>query len=163
DGARVMKAGVLVSGTGRNLGALLEAEAAGRLGHAQIACVVSNRADAPALGRAAGAGKPTIVIDHRAFIDRAAFEDALAIALGSHGVELVVLAGFMRLLTGHFLSRYPDRVINMHPALLPAFPGMHAQAQALAHGVKISGCTVHLVDEGTDTGPILAQATVPVL
>lgn len=158
-----MRVGVLVSGTGRNLGALLDAERAGRLGRAVVACVASNIPGVLALERARSAGKPALEVPHRAFPDRASFEDALAEQLGAHGVELVVLAGFMRLLTPRFLGRYPDRVINIHPSLLPAFPGKDAQRQALEHGVKIAGCTVHLVDEGTDTGPILAQAAVPVL
>jgi phosphoribosylglycinamide formyltransferase-1 len=158
-----MRVGVLVSGSGRNLQALLDAEAGGALGRAEIVCVVSNQPAAYALERARGAGKPARIVDHRQFSGRQPFEAALLDALAEHRVELVVLAGFMRLLTGHFLSAYPDRVVNVHPALLPAFPGVDAQAQAVAHGVKISGCTVHLVDEGTDTGPILAQAAVPVL
>ncbi len=158
-----MRVGVLVSGSGRNLQALLDAEAAGRLGRARIAVVVSNQPGVLALERAARAEKPTAVVPHRGQPSRQAFEDALLAALAPHGVELVVLAGFMRILTGHFLGRFPDRVVNIHPALLPSFPGVDAQGQALAHGVKITGCTVHLVDEGTDTGPILAQAAVPVL
>jgi len=158
-----MRVGVLVSGSGRNLQALLDAEAAGRLGLARIAVVVANKPGVLALERAARAAKPTVIVPHAAHAGRRAFEDALLGALAEHQVELVVLAGFMRLLTGHFLARFPDRVINIHPALLPAFPGVDAQGQALAHGVKVTGCTVHLVDEGTDTGPILAQAAVPVL
>lgn len=158
-----MRVGVLVSGGGRNLQALLDAETAGQLGRARIVVVVSNRPGVRALERAVNAGKPAVVVPHEAATSRQAFEDDLVAALSPHGVELVVLAGFMRLLTGHFLGRFPDRVVNIHPALLPAFPGVDAQAQALEHGVKVAGCTVHLVDEGTDTGPILAQAAVPVL
>ncbi len=158
-----MRVGVLVSGSGRNLQALLDAEAQGRLGQANVAVVVSNKPGVLALERATRAGKPTVVVPHTGHAGRVAFEDALLGALGEHEVELVVLAGFMRLLTGHFLARFPDRVVNIHPALLPSFPGVDAQGQALAHGVKLTGCTVHLVDEGTDTGPILAQAAVPVL
>jgi phosphoribosylglycinamide formyltransferase-1 len=102
------------------------------------------------------------VVDHRAFSDRCDFERALLATLAEHHIQIVALAGFMRLLSAVFLQNYPDRVINIHPSLLPAFPGMHAIKQALAYGVRISGCTVHLVDEGTDTGPVLLQAAVPV-
>jgi phosphoribosylglycinamide formyltransferase 1 len=103
------------------------------------------------------------VLDHRGHDDRAAFDRALIAALREHGVDLVVLAGFMRLLGREFLAAFPRRVVNIHPALLPAFPGMHAQAQAFHYGVKVTGCSVHFVDEGTDSGPIIAQSVVPVL
>lgn len=152
-----MKVGVLVSGRGSNLGALLAAGI-------DVAVVVSNVEGAGALGIATAAGVATAVIDHRAFQgERARFEDALGAVLREHGVELVVLAGFMRLLTPHFVRQWPGRIVNIHPSLLPAFPGAHAHRGALAAGVKVSGCTVHFVDEGTDTGPIIAQAAVPVL
>ncbi|HEY3355835.1 MAG TPA: phosphoribosylglycinamide formyltransferase [Polyangia bacterium] len=154
--------GVLVSGGGTNLQAILDAQAAGTLGGAQVRVVISNRADAHALDRARAAGVEAVVVDHKAYADREAFEDALVEALRARGVELVALAGFMRLLTPRFLRAFPDRVVNIHPALLPSFPGVHAQRQALAYGVTITGCTVHFVDEGTDTGPIIAQAAVPV-
>jgi phosphoribosylglycinamide formyltransferase-1 len=157
-----MKVGVLVSGSGTNLQALLDAEARGDLAPAQIAVVVSNRPGVPALKRAAGAGKPAVVVDHKAFAERAVFEDALLATLASHGVELVVLAGFMRVLTEHFVSRYEQRIINTHPSLLPAFPGANAAAQAIAHGVKLSGVTVHFVDTSLDGGPIIAQVAVTV-
>ena len=158
-----MRIGVLVSGTGTNLQALLDAEAAGRLAPATIACVVSNRPGVAALARATGAGKPAEVVDHRAFGERAAFEARLLEVLGAHGVEAVVLAGFMRVLTAHFIDRFPLRIVNTHPSLLPAFPGVDAPAQALAYGVKLSGVTVHFVDTSLDGGPIIAQVAVPVL
>jgi phosphoribosylglycinamide formyltransferase-1 len=152
--------GVLASGNGTNLQAILDAQVEGQLGPAKVRVVISNRAEAHALPRARSAGIPAIVIDHRGR-ERRAFEDALIEVLRDHEVRLVALAGFMRLLTPHFLQAFPDRVINIHPALLPSFPGMHAQRQALEHGVKVSGCTVHFVDENTDSGPIIAQAAVP--
>lgn len=157
-----MRAGVLVSGGGTNLQALLDA-AKEPGSPVEIALVISNVSGAYALERARAASVPTEVIDHRGFADRAAFEAALVDALRRHGVELVCLAGFMRLLGKGFLSAFPMRVMNIHPALLPAFPGMHGARQALEHGAKLAGCTVHFVDEGTDTGPIIAQAAVPVL
>ncbi len=154
-----MRAAVLVSGGGTNLQALLDAR--DDLG-AALCLVVSNRADAFALERARRAGVEAMCLSHKDFATREDFDRALRDALLTRGVELVVLAGFMRVLTPVFLDAFPDRVINVHPALLPAFPGVDAQAQALAHGVKVTGCTVHLVDAGVDTGPILAQAAVPV-
>ncbi len=154
--------GVLVSGSGTNLGALLDAVRDGRL-HAKIALVVSNVATAKGLERAREAGVKTVVIDHKVHPSREAFDAAVVEALRASGVTCVVLAGFMRIVTRVLLDAFPDRVLNIHPALLPAFPGTHAQAQAIAYGVKVSGCTVHLVDAGTDTGPILAQSVVPVL
>lgn len=157
-----MKVGVLVSGSGTNLQALLDAEAAGTLAPAQIACVISNRPGAPALARAEAAGKPAIVVDHKIFLDRESFERDVIAQLDAHGVELVVLAGFMRVLTAEFTARYPLRIINTHPSLLPAFPGADAPAQAVAHGVKLSGVTVHFVDASLDGGPIIAQVAVPV-
>jgi phosphoribosylglycinamide formyltransferase-1 len=157
-----MKVGVLVSGSGTNLQALLDAEARGLLAPATIAVVVSNRPEVPALARAAEANKPAIVVDHKAFADRAAFEAKLLDVLDGHGVELVVLAGFMRVLTAHFLDRYPLRVVNTHPSILPAFPGVDAPAQAIAHGVKVSGVTIHFVDASLDGGPIIAQVPIAV-
>lgn len=158
-----MKVGVLVSGSGTNLQALLDAEARGALAPATIAVVVSNRPEVGALARAKNANKPALVVDHKAFADRTAFETKLLEVLDSHGVEIVVLAGFMRVLTAHFLDRYPLRVVNTHPSLLPAFPGIDAPAQAIAHGVKVSGATIHFVDASLDGGPIIAQAPVAVL
>jgi len=153
--------GVLVSGSGTNLQAILEAVAAGTL-RAKVGVVVSNVATAKALDRAKSAGVDTVVVDHKAHASRESFDAAVVEVLRAKGVECVVLAGFMRIVTPVLLDAFPHRVVNIHPALLPAFPGVHAQRQALAYGVKVSGCTVHLVDAGTDTGPILAQATVPV-
>jgi phosphoribosylglycinamide formyltransferase-1 len=154
--------GVLISGRGSNLQAILDAIADGSLA-ARVRVVISNRPDAKGLDRAKQAGVPTLVIPHAAYPDRASFDAALASALREAGARFVVLAGFMRLLSPVLLDAFPHRVVNIHPSLLPAFPGIDAQAQALAYGVKITGCTVHLVDAGTDTGPILAQTPVPVL
>jgi phosphoribosylglycinamide formyltransferase-1 len=157
-----MKIGVLVSGTGTNLQALLDAQARGELAPAEIAVVISNMPDVPALARAAAAGVPAEVVAHRG-LDRAAFEARLHEALARRGAEAVVLAGFMRVLTAGFVDRYPQRIVNTHPSLLPAFPGLDAAAQAIAHGVKLSGVTIHFVDASLDGGPIIAQAAVPVL
>lgn len=154
--------GVLISGTGTNLGAILDAVASGSL-DADVRVVVSNVAGVGGLERAQRAGVATRVVSHKDFEGRAAFDAEIVKVLHGHGVEWVVLAGFMRIVTDVLLGAFRERVINIHPALLPAFPGTHAQAQALAYGVKITGCTVHLVDGGVDTGPILAQAAVPVL
>ncbi|MDC3952719.1 phosphoribosylglycinamide formyltransferase [Polyangium jinanense] len=154
--------GVLISGRGSNLQAILDAIAAGKL-DARVRLVISNRPSAQGLDRAREAGVPTVVISHKDHPDRASFDAALVAALQQAGASWVVLAGFMRIVTSVLLDAFPGRVINIHPSLLPAFPGVSAQAQALAHGVRITGCTVHLVDVGTDTGPILAQAAVPVL
>jgi len=149
---------VLVSGNGTNLQALIDAE----LAPARIALVVSNKADAFALERAAKANIPSVVIDHRGK-PREAFEAELLAALVAHAVDAVVLAGFMRVLTAGFTDRFPHRIINTHPSLLPAFPGVDAPAQAIAHGVKVAGVTVHFVDATLDGGPIIAQVCVPVL
>jgi phosphoribosylglycinamide formyltransferase-1 len=154
--------GVLVSGNGTNLQAILDAVARGAL-DARVRCVVSNKSDAPALERAKRAGVPALSISHKAFATREAFDDAVLVSLREHGVEWVVLAGFMRVLTPSFLRAWGGRVLNVHPALLPSFPGVNALGQALAHGVKVTGCTVHFVDEGVDSGPIIAQRAVPVL
>ena len=158
-----MNVGVLVSGSGTNLQALIDRGRRGELGPARLTVVGANVPDCPALARARAAGLPTFVIDHRDFSARAGFDRALITALRSHQVDLVVMAGFMRVLGDDFLASFPDRIVNIHPALLPAFPGVHAQKQAHARGVKIAGCTVHFVDGGVDTGPIIAQAAVPVL
>lgn len=157
-----MKLGILVSGSGTNLQALLDAEQSGALG-AEIALVISNLPDVKAIDRANAAGKKSLVLPHQDYASRSAFEAALVTALQREQVELVALAGFMRIVGVTFLSAFPGRVLNIHPSLLPAFPGTHAQRQALEHGVKVSGCTVHFVDEGCDTGPIILQAAVPVL
>jgi phosphoribosylglycinamide formyltransferase-1 len=153
--------GVLVSGTGSNLQAILDAVAQKKL-DARVAVVVSNVPGAGGLERARAAGVETVVVDHKAYADRRAFDAAVVEVLRARGVEVVVLAGFMRLVTDVLLDAFPLRVVNVHPSLLPAFPGVHSQQQAFDYGVRIAGCTVHLVDGGTDTGPILAQAAVPV-
>jgi phosphoribosylglycinamide formyltransferase-1 len=156
-----VKVGVLVSGAGTNLQALLDAQARGALAPAEIAVVVSNVRDAPALARAAAAGVPAELVEHGG-LARAAFEIRLLDALARHAVDAVVLAGFMRVLTAQFVERFPLRIINTHPSLLPAFPGVDAAAQALAYGVKLTGCTVHFVDTTVDGGPIIAQVAVAV-
>jgi phosphoribosylglycinamide formyltransferase-1 len=159
---RAVNIGVLVSGSGTNLQALIDARESGGL-PARIACVISNRADAFALERAKKHGIPAIHLDHRSFAGRDQYDTALVTMLAEHAVDLVVLAGFMRIVTPVLLNAFPNAVMNIHPALLPAFPGLHAQQQALEYGVKVTGCTVHFVDAGTDTGPIIIQAAVPVL
>lgn len=153
--------GVLISGRGSNLQSLIDAQVSGEL-PARIAVVISNKAGAPGLDRARAAGIEALTISHRAFAERDAFDAAIAQALKERGVTLVCLAGFMRLIGRPLLEAFPNAILNIHPSLLPSFPGTHAQAQALAHGVKVSGATVHLVDGDLDAGPIIAQATVPV-
>jgi phosphoribosylglycinamide formyltransferase-1 len=154
--------GVLVSGNGTNLQAILDATRDGSL-DARVSCVISNKTDAMALERAARAGVPALAIPHQTFDTRAAFDRALVSALREHGAEWIVLAGFMRVLTPELLRAFPGRVVNVHPSLLPSFPGTNAMRQALAHGVKLTGCTVHFVDEGVDSGPIIAQRAVEVV
>ena len=158
--ARMRTAG-LVSGRGSNMAALLDA-AAGPAFPAEIVLVLSNRPDAGAMARATAAGVPTAVVDHRAYADRSAFEAAMQAELERHAVALVCLAGFMRVLTPWFIGRWPDRLVNIHPSLLPAYRGLHTHERALADGVRIHGCTVHLVVPELDAGPIIAQAAVPV-
>ena len=153
---------VLISGRGSNLEALLAAMAAGALSGAVVA-VVSNRADARGLAVAAAHGVPTHVLDHRAFASRDAFDAALADAMDACAPDLVVLAGFMRVLGAAFVRRFDGRLINIHPSLLPAYPGLHTHRRALADGARIHGCTVHFVTPDVDVGPIAAQAAVPVL
>jgi phosphoribosylglycinamide formyltransferase-1 len=153
--------GILLSGRGSNFLALQRAVAAGEL-PAEIALVVSNRPDAAGLARARELGLPAVAIPHRGEPDRAPHEAKVLAALAGSGVEWVCLAGYMRLLSAEFVRRYPRRILNVHPSLLPAFPGLDAQRQALEHGVRVSGCTVHLVDEGLDSGPIVVQRAVPV-
>ncbi len=150
-----MRVGVLASGAGSNLQAILD-RVHGREG-IEVVAVGSDKEDAPALRRALAAGVPTAVFGAAAQADRAARDAAIADWLEGRGVELVVLAGYMQLLSPEFLARWPLRVVNVHPALLPAFPGIRAIEQALDHGVKVFGVTVHFVDEGVDTGPIVAQ------
>jgi phosphoribosylglycinamide formyltransferase-1 len=153
--------GILLSGRGSNFLAIADAIAEKRL-DAQIACVISNRSDAPGLTAALDRGIHAISFPSKG-LDREIYDRQLIEGLHAHHVDLVCLAGFMRILSGHFIREFPQRILNIHPSLLPAFPGLDAQHQALAHGVKIAGCTVHFVDEGLDSGPIVAQASVPVL
>jgi phosphoribosylglycinamide formyltransferase 1 len=158
----VITLGVLVSGSGTNLQAIFDAIAKKRL-DARVAVVLSNRPVAFALERAGRAGIPTVTVDHKDFAGREAFDAAVVRELRTRGVEWVVLAGFMRIITPVLLDAFPMRVINIHPALLPSFPGTDAQRQAIEHGVRVTGCTVHFVDTGTDTGPIIAQRAIDVL
>jgi phosphoribosylglycinamide formyltransferase 1 len=157
----VKRVGVLVSGRGSNLQALIDAARRGELG-GEIAVVVSNVEDAFGLERARKAGVPAVFRDHRGK-KREAFDAEIVEILRAHQVDLVCLAGFMRLLSPVFVRAFPGRILNIHPALLPAFPGLDAQRQAWEHGAKVSGATVHLVDEGLDSGPIVAQEAVSVL
>ena len=157
-----LKVGVLISGRGSNLAALIEAARAADY-PAEIACVVSNRADAPGLEIAAAAGIPTAIVSHLNHPDRESFDRAVSAELERHGIGLVVLAGFMRIFSPWFPARWANRLINIHPSLLPAFKGMHVQRQALDAGVRLSGCTAHLVIPDLDSGPIIAQAAVPIL
>ncbi|GFO54666.1 phosphoribosylglycinamide formyltransferase [Geomonas sp. Red276] len=160
--ANDIKIGVLVSGNGTNLQSIIDACSRGDL-PGQVACVVSNKTDAYALERARNAGIPAVHLDHRAYTGREAFDEALVATLREFQVDLVVLAGFMRIITPVLIDAFPMAIMNIHPALLPAFPGLHAQRQALEYGAKVAGCTVHFVDAGCDTGPIIMQAAVPVL
>jgi phosphoribosylglycinamide formyltransferase-1 len=160
--ADLLKLGVLISGSGSNLQSIIDQIERGVL-NARIAMVVSNNPEAYGLVRAQKHGIPLVVLNHQDFENREDFDRELLRVLQTAGVELVVLAGFMRILTAFFLRAFPDRIINIHPALLPAFPGTHVQQKALDYGVRFSGCTVHFVDEDVDTGPIIIQAVVPVL
>ncbi len=153
-----MRVVILISGRGSNMRALLEADLP-----VEFACVISNRAEAKGLEIAATHGVPTRVLNHRDYPDRAAFDTALAAEIDHHAPDLVILAGFMRVLSDAFVQRYERRLINIHPALLPAFPGLDTHERALAGGVKLHGCTVHFVTPVVDAGPILAQSAVPVL
>lgn len=156
-----LKISVLVSGSGTNLQAIIDQVAMGKL-PVTIACVISNKGDAYALERAKQHGIPALHLDHRLFASREEYDAALVSTLREFEVQLVVLAGFMRIITPVMIDAFPHAIINLHPAILPAFPGLHAQRQALEHGAKITGCTVHFVDAGTDTGPIILQAAVPI-
>ncbi len=166
----MLRLGVLASGSGTNLQSLLDACAGGRI-DGQVAVVVSNVPGAPALERASRAGAMAVLRPSRDAPDRAAYDRGLAQLLREHAVDLVCLAGYMRVVSSAFLSEFGPsaatrgcpRVMNIHPGLLPSFPGLHAQRQALAHGARIAGCSVHFVDEGTDTGPVIVQAAVPVV
>lgn len=159
---RKLPIGVLASGSGSNLQSIIDHIERGRL-DAEIRVVISNNPDAYALKRAEKHGIPLVVIRHQEFHDRQEFDLKMAETLISADVELVVMAGFMRVLSPLFLQTFPQRVINIHPALLPSFPGLHGQKQAFDYGVKFSGCTVHFADDGIDSGPIIIQAVVPVL
>jgi len=157
-----VRLGVLISGRGSNLQAIVDAIERGEL-RAVVKLVISNRAGAPGLARAERHGIPTRVIDHRRFGSREEFDRALVAALDAAQVNLVVCAGFMRILSRVLLDAFPNRVMNIHPSLLPAFPGLDAQKAALEHGVRLAGCTVFFVAPGTDDGPIIVQAAVPVM
>jgi phosphoribosylglycinamide formyltransferase-1 len=154
--------GVLASGRGSNLQAILDAIDAKTLS-VQVGIVISDKKDAKALERAQARQVPTVFLDPKAYPNRASYDTAVVRVLLEHRVDFVVLAGYMRIVTKALLDPFPNKVINVHPSLLPSFPGLHAQRQALAAGVKVSGCTVHFVDEAVDHGPIIAQAAVPVL
>ncbi|MGH9627091.1 MAG: phosphoribosylglycinamide formyltransferase [Bryobacteraceae bacterium] len=155
------KLGILLSGRGSNFEAIADSVSGGRI-NAEIAVVISNREEAPGLKAATSRGLPAVCLPSKGQ-DRAIYDQMLAAELRAREVDLVCLAGFMRLLSAEFVRAFPERILNIHPSLLPAFPGLDAQAQALAHGVKIAGCTVHYVDESLDAGPIVLQAAVPVL
>lgn len=156
-----MRVGVLASGRGSNLQALLDAEAAGQFGDARIACVIANVVDAPALTRARSRGVAAEFLDHRGR-SRESYDQVLLGRLSEHHIEILCLAGYMRLLSAAFVARFPGPILNVHPSLLPAFPGLNAAKQALDYGVAVTGATVHLVDAGIDTGPIVQQEAVVV-
>ncbi len=156
-----LKLGVLASGRGSNLQSIMDAAAAGKI-NAEVAVVISDQEDAFALERARKAGIPAVHVDPRKSVSREDYEKAILEQLKGHGVALVCLAGYMKLVGRILLEAYPNRIMNIHPALLPAFPGLHGQEQAWKYGVKFSGCTVHFVDDGMDTGSIILQAVVPV-
>lgn len=152
--------GILLSGRGSNFRAIADSIDAGKL-DAEIAVVISNRPEAPGIAEAAARGLNASVIASKG-MDRDVYDRLLIEELRANSVDLVCLAGYMRILSGHFIRQFPLRILNIHPSLLPAFPGLDAQHQAIEHGVKFSGCTVHFVDEGVDSGPIVRQAVVPV-
>lgn len=158
---KILRIGVLASGSGSNLQAIIDNIENGSL-PAIIACVITNNASAYALERAGRHKISALYADHRQYSGREAYDAALVAILKEHQVDLVVLAGFMRIITPVLLDAFPASVMNIHPALLPSFPGLHAQRQAIDYGAKISGCSVHFVDTGTDTGPVIIQAAVPV-
>ncbi|MDO5484108.1 MAG: phosphoribosylglycinamide formyltransferase [Desulfovibrionaceae bacterium] len=155
-----LKIAILASGSGTNAQAMIDKAAAGLL-DVDIRLVCSNRPGAGVLERAARAGLPHLALDHKSFADRASYDARLAEVLLEHGADYVVLAGYMRLVTAAFLEAFAGRVVNIHPALLPSFPGVHGGADAQAYGVKLSGCTVHFVEEQMDSGPVIIQAAVP--
>jgi len=159
--AKKLRVGVLVSGRGSNLQAIIDAGEAGKL-DAAVVVVVSDVADAYALERARNHSIADVFVDPKAPASREAFDEELISVLTKHQVDLVCLAGYMRVLSPRFINHFHHRIMNIHPALLPSFPGLHVQREALRHGVRFSGCTVHFADEGVDTGPIIIQAVVPV-
>jgi phosphoribosylglycinamide formyltransferase 1 len=153
--------GVLLSGRGSNFEALADSIAAGRIPNAEIAIVISNREDAPGIARAKSRGIATRVIPSKG-LERETYDRQVVAVLHEHEVDLVCLAGYMRLLSPYFVAAFPSRILNIHPSLLPSFPGLESQKQALEYGAKFAGCTVHFVDENLDAGPIILQAAVPV-
>jgi phosphoribosylglycinamide formyltransferase-1 len=153
--------GVLLSGRGSNFEALADSVAAGRIRNAEIAIVVSNREGAPGIDKAKERGIATQVIPSKG-LEREAYDRQVVAVLNGHAVDLICLAGYMRLLSPYFVSSFPNRILNIHPSLLPSFPGLESQRQALEYGVKFAGCTVHFVDENLDAGPIVLQAAIPV-
>ena len=153
--------GVLLSGRGSNFEALAESVAAGRIPNAEIATVISNREGAPGIDRARARGITTRVLPSKG-LERETYDRQVAAVLDENKVDLVCLAGYMRLLSPYFVAKFPNRILNIHPSLLPSFPGLESQRQALEYGVKFAGCTVHFVDENLDAGPIIVQAVVPV-
>ena len=153
---------ILISGRGSNMSAILDAVGNGTIA-GEVMAVISNRPDAGGLGLAADRGIATTAIDHRAYPGRDAFENALMTAIDAHAPDLIIFAGFMRILSGAFVDRYTGRMINIHPSLLPTYPGLDTHSRALADGVRIHGCTVHFVTGDVDHGPIIAQAAVPIL
>jgi phosphoribosylglycinamide formyltransferase 1 len=153
--------GVLLSGRGSNFEAIADSIAAARIPNAEIAIVVSNREGAPGLDRAKSRGIPTRAIPSKG-LEREAYDRQVVAVLNEHNVDLVCLAGYMRLLSPYFVAAFPNRILNIHPSLLPSFPGLESQRQALEYGVKFAGCTVHFVDENLDAGPIVLQSVVPV-
>jgi phosphoribosylglycinamide formyltransferase-1 len=157
-----MRIGILISGRGSNMVALVDAVKEGRIPNAEVAVVISDKADAAGLAKAQERGIETLVIERKGRT-RAEHDGEIAAALKERGVEIVCLAGYMRLLSPEFIAAYRGRILNIHPSLLPSFTGLHAQRQAVEHGVKFSGCTVHFVDEELDHGPIIAQRVVPVM
>jgi phosphoribosylglycinamide formyltransferase 1 len=154
--------GVLLSGRGSNLVALAESVSAGRIPDAEIAIVVSNREGAPGIDKAKERGIATRVIPSKG-LERETYDRQVVAVLHEHKVDLICLAGYMRLLSPYFVASFPNRILNIHPSLLPSFPGLESQRQALEYGVKFAGCTVHFVDENLDAGPIVLQAAIPVL
>lgn len=154
---------ILISGRGSNMEAMLRVRDQGGLGPAEIVAVLANRPDAGGLATAAAAGIATQVLDHKAYGDRESFDQALAAAIDAYRPDLVVLAGFMRILSEGFVRHYEGRLLNIHPSLLPAFPGLHTHQRALEEGVRLHGCTVHFVTPALDHGPVVLQAAVPVL